>query len=77
MSSILAIGAAIAALPVGVLAQKVGRRPTILILSIPFMMNWLLIIFANGAGMLIAARFFAGLGTGKNVFKQYAVYVGR
>ncbi|KAI5641007.1 sugar transporter domain-containing protein [Phthorimaea operculella] len=55
-SSILAIGAAIAALPVGMLATKIGRRPTILILSVPFMLNWLLTIFANGAGMLIAAR---------------------
>lgn len=64
VSSILAIGAAISALPVGVLANKVGRRPTVLILSIPFLLNWLLTIFANGASMLIAARFFAGLATG-------------
>ncbi|KAH9634932.1 hypothetical protein HF086_017231 [Spodoptera exigua] len=64
VSSILAIGAAISALPVGVLANKIGRRPTVLILSIPFLLNWLLTIFANGAGMLIAARFFAGLATG-------------
>ncbi|CAH0597626.1 unnamed protein product [Chrysodeixis includens] len=64
VSSILAIGAAISALPVGMLASKIGRRPTVLILSIPFTINWLLTIFANGAGMLIAARFFAGLATG-------------
>lgn len=64
MSSILAIGAAISALPIGFLAQKVGRRPTILVLAAPFLLNWLLTIFANGAGMLIAARFFAGLATG-------------
>ncbi|XP_026322836.1 facilitated trehalose transporter Tret1-2 homolog [Hyposmocoma kahamanoa] len=75
VSSILAIGAAIAALPVGVLAQKIGRRPTILILSIPFMLNWLLIIFANGAGMLIAARFFAGLGTG-GICVAAPMYIG-
>ncbi|KAI5641006.1 sugar transporter domain-containing protein [Phthorimaea operculella] len=30
-----------------------------------YMLNWLLTVFANGAGMLIAARFFAGLGTGE------------
>uniref|UniRef100_A0A2A4JPP7 Major facilitator superfamily (MFS) profile domain-containing protein n=1 Tax=Heliothis virescens TaxID=7102 RepID=A0A2A4JPP7_HELVI len=64
VSSILAIGAAISALPVGMLANKVGRRPTVLILSVPFLLNWLLTIFANGAAMLIAARFFAGLATG-------------
>lgn len=64
VSSIMAIGAAIAALPVGFSAQRFGRRVTILILVIPLMINWLLTIFANGAGMLIAARFFAGLATG-------------
>ncbi|OWR48486.1 hypothetical protein KGM_206261 [Danaus plexippus plexippus] len=64
VSSILAIGAAISALPVGFSAERFGRRPTILMLSLPFLINWLLTIFANGSGMLIAARFFAGLGTG-------------
>lgn len=75
VSSILAIGALIIALPVGFLAEKIGRRPTILILSIPFMLNWLLIIFANGAGMLIAARVFAGLGTG-GICVAAPMYIG-
>lgn len=75
VSSILAIGAAISALPVGVLASRIGRRPTILILSIPFMLNWLLTIFANGPGMLIAARFFAGLGTG-GICVAAPMYIG-
>ncbi|KAL4703608.1 hypothetical protein ACJJTC_006785 [Scirpophaga incertulas] len=74
-SSILAIGALIVALPVGVLAQKIGRRPTILLLSVPLTINWLLIIFANGAGMLIAARFFAGLGTG-GICVTAPMYIG-
>lgn len=74
-SAILAIGALLVALPVGFLAQKIGRRPTILLLSIPFMLNWLLIIFANGAGMLIAARFVAGLGTG-GICVAAPMYIG-
>lgn len=75
VSSILAVGAAISALPVGFLAQKIGRRPTILLLAIPFTINWLLTIFANGAGMLIAARFFAGLGTG-GICVAAPMYIG-
>ncbi|XP_045780648.1 facilitated trehalose transporter Tret1-like [Maniola jurtina] len=75
VSSILAIGAAISALPVGVIADKVGRRPTILMLSVPFMLNWLITIFANGAGMLIAARFFAGLSTG-GICVAAPMYIG-
>lgn len=75
VSSILAIGAAISALPVGVLAQRFGRRPTILVLALPFLINWLLTIFANGAGMLIAARFFAGLATG-GICVAAPMYIG-
>ncbi|CAH0721282.1 unnamed protein product, partial [Brenthis ino] len=75
VSSILAIGAAISALPVGMLAQKFGRRPTILVLAAPFLINWLLTIFANGAGMLIAARFFAGLATG-GICVAAPMYIG-
>ncbi|KAG6455721.1 facilitated trehalose transporter Tret1 [Manduca sexta] len=75
VSSVLAIGAAMVALPVGVLAQKIGRRPTILLLAVPFFINWLLTIFANGAGMLIAARFFAGLGTG-GICVAAPMYIG-
>ncbi|XP_075986544.1 trehalose transporter 1-like protein [Anticarsia gemmatalis] len=75
VSSILAIGAALSAIPVGILVQKVGRRPTILILAIPFTINWLLTIFANGAGMLVAARFFAGLGTG-GICVAAPMYIG-
>ncbi|KAL0811515.1 hypothetical protein ABMA28_009906 [Loxostege sticticalis] len=39
------------------------------------MLNWLLIIFANGSGMLIAARFFAGLGTG-GICVAAPMYIG-
>nr|QHN70675.1 MFS transporter 7 [Limenitis arthemis astyanax] len=75
VSAILAIGAAISALPVGVIAQRFGRRPTILILAVPFLINWLLTIFANGTGMLIAARFFAGLATG-GICVAAPMYIG-
>ncbi|XP_059045504.1 facilitated trehalose transporter Tret1-2 homolog [Achroia grisella] len=75
VSSISAIGALISALPVGLLAQKAGRRPTILILSIPFLLSWLLIIFAQGATMLIIGRFIAGLGTG-GICVAAPMYIG-
>ncbi|CAG4973565.1 unnamed protein product [Colias eurytheme] len=75
VSSVLAIGAAISALPVGFIAQKFGRRPTILMLAVPLLINWLLTIFANGAGMLISARFFAGLATG-GICVAAPMYIG-
>ncbi|GBP19311.1 Facilitated trehalose transporter Tret1 [Eumeta japonica] len=63
VSSILAVGALLGALPVGMMAQKIGRKPTILILAAPFLLNWLLTIFANGVGMLVAGRFVGGIAT--------------
>lgn len=64
IGSILAIGALVLAIPIGMLAEAIGRKLTLLSLVIFFMLNWLLIIFANGPGMMYAARFFAGVGTG-------------
>ncbi|KAM3959838.1 facilitated trehalose transporter Tret1 [Aphomia sociella] len=75
VSSISAIGALLSALPVGVMAQKVGRRPTILFLSIPFLLSWLFIIFAHGATLLIIGRFFSGLGTG-GICVAAPMYIG-
>ncbi|CAH1375580.1 unnamed protein product [Tenebrio molitor] len=60
----IAIGALISAIPAGFLADKFGRKKLIFILSLMFLINWLLIIFAQNAITLIIGRVFAGIGTG-------------
>ncbi|KAG8226600.1 hypothetical protein J437_LFUL007292 [Ladona fulva] len=64
VGSILALGAIAGALPAGSIAEKFGRKPVLLSLSVPFILSFLLIAFANSVGMLYAARFIAGVATG-------------
>ncbi|KAI8115321.1 hypothetical protein FF38_03879 [Lucilia cuprina] len=64
VSSLLAIGAFLGALPTGYVADAIGRRYTALAMDIPFIVAWICIIFAKSAGMLYFARFTIGLATG-------------
>ncbi|KAL0276887.1 UNVERIFIED_CONTAM: hypothetical protein PYX00_004355 [Menopon gallinae] len=64
IGSLLAIGALIGAFPAGYLADTVGRKLTLAGLALPFILSWLLIIFANSIGMIYSARIFAGIATG-------------
>lgn len=66
----MAIGAFFGALPCGILAEKIGRKYTTMSLALPFLVSWILIIFANGAGMLMAGRFFAGTYKSSNMRTQ-------
>ncbi|VEN34980.1 unnamed protein product [Callosobruchus maculatus] len=64
VGSMLTIGALVCAVPIGYLADKIGRKVTILGLAISFLINWVLICLADDFKMLLAARFFAGIGLG-------------
>ncbi|KAJ8942446.1 hypothetical protein NQ318_002658 [Aromia moschata] len=64
IGSTLTVGALISAIPTGYIADKFGRKPAILGLSLPFLLNYLLISFAGNLETVVAARFFAGLGLG-------------
>ncbi|KAK3914877.1 Facilitated trehalose transporter Tret1 [Frankliniella fusca] len=64
VASLMTIGACIGAVPAGAITERFGRRGTMLLLAVPFVISWLLILFANGAGMLYAARFLSGFATG-------------
>ncbi|XP_065371223.1 facilitated trehalose transporter Tret1-2 homolog isoform X2 [Calliphora vicina] len=64
VSSLLAIGAFLGALPTSYIADAIGRRYTALVMDIPFIVAWICIIFAESASMLYFARFTIGLATG-------------
>ncbi|XP_058797884.1 facilitated trehalose transporter Tret1-like [Phymastichus coffea] len=64
VSSLLAIGSMMGALPAGVVANSIGRKRTILLLAIPFLLSWAIILFVSKVWMLYAARFIVGLAVG-------------
>lgn len=64
IGSLLTLGALFSSVPAGFIAEKLGRRKTILAISIPFILSWILIIFANNPMMLFTGRFLCGIGTG-------------
>lgn len=64
VGSFLAIGAFVGALPAGVLAERIGRKYTTIIIAIPYLISWALLSLASNVGMLYTGRVFAGIATG-------------
>lgn len=64
MVAILEIGAFIASLVVGRIGDTLGRRRTILLGSVVFLLGGAFQTFANGMPMMLVGRIIAGLGVG-------------
>ncbi|KAJ4436597.1 hypothetical protein ANN_16630 [Periplaneta americana] len=45
--SLVGVGAMMATMPAGYLVNKVGRKPLLVFLALPFLASWFLIIFAR------------------------------
>ncbi|KAF5269944.1 hypothetical protein FQR65_LT05743 [Abscondita terminalis] len=58
------LGSMFICFPIGIICDKIGRKYGSLLLTIPFIIGWLLIIFANSVGMMIAGRFIIGMAGG-------------
>lgn len=75
VGSLTPLGAAVGPIPAGILADALGRKPTLLGDSALLLLSWALISFASSAGWLYAARFIAGLATGC-IFAVLPMYIG-
>jgi predicted MFS family arabinose efflux permease len=64
IGSFLAIGAFVGALPAGILAEKIGRKFTVISIAIPYIISWVSLATASNITMLFVGRFFSGLATG-------------
>ncbi|KAL0134631.1 hypothetical protein PUN28_001438 [Cardiocondyla obscurior] len=64
ISSLATLGAGIICIPIGILADLIGRKVTMLLMVIPFTLGWLLIIFADSALMFYFGRFITGFSAG-------------
>ncbi|XP_030381466.1 facilitated trehalose transporter Tret1-2 homolog [Scaptodrosophila lebanonensis] len=61
ISSLLTLGATCVCVPVGFLIDRIGRKPTMLALIPPYMIGWVLMIFAKNVAMLYCGRFILGV----------------
>ncbi|KAK5641985.1 hypothetical protein RI129_008152 [Pyrocoelia pectoralis] len=64
IGSFATLGAMCMCFPIGIMCDVLGRKLAMLILTVPFMVGWLLIIFANSVGMIYAGRFITGCAGG-------------
>ncbi|GLG93154.1 hypothetical protein R5R35_012739 [Gryllus longicercus] len=65
MTAFMPLGALLGAIPVGYLADLLGRKRVLLSVAVPFIFGWMLIIFAGDSVWTVyAGRFFTGLGVG-------------
>ncbi|KAF5269942.1 hypothetical protein FQR65_LT05741 [Abscondita terminalis] len=64
IGSFATLGAMVMCFPIGIMCDKFGRKLAMLLLTVPFIIGWLLIIFANSIGMVYAGRFITGMAGG-------------
>ncbi|EDV54939.1 facilitated trehalose transporter Tret1-2 homolog [Drosophila erecta] len=61
ISSLLTLGATVICIPIGFAIDWIGRRPTMLALIPPYMVGWVLMLFAKNVTMLYFGRFILGM----------------
>lgn len=64
ISSLFTLGAACVCIPIGYLITAIGRKTSMLLLVLPFMIGYLLLIFATTPIMLYIGRFVLGIAGG-------------
>ncbi|XP_012531503.1 facilitated trehalose transporter Tret1 [Monomorium pharaonis] len=64
IGSLLALGAILGAVPSGPMSDKLGRKRTLLLLTVPFLLSWAIIIFTSKLWLIYVARFMVGVAVG-------------
>ncbi|GBP62351.1 Facilitated trehalose transporter Tret1 [Eumeta japonica] len=73
--SIMILCSALTPVPSAYFADRFGRKTTLLLGAVPFILGWVLIIVANSVPVLYVARMFSGLGYGI-VYTVAPMYTG-
>lgn len=73
--SIMILCSALTPVPSAYFADRFGRKTTLLLGAVPFILGWMLVIFAKSITMLYVARMFSGLGYGI-VYTVAPMYTG-
>uniref|UniRef100_A0A1B0CZM4 Major facilitator superfamily (MFS) profile domain-containing protein n=1 Tax=Phlebotomus papatasi TaxID=29031 RepID=A0A1B0CZM4_PHLPP len=64
ISSAMTLGAAAVCIPIGLMINLIGRKPTMLLLVLPFTIGWALIIWAVSVPMMLIGRILVGISGG-------------
>lgn len=64
VGSLTTLGAGAICIPIGMIADLIGRKTAMLIMVVPFIGGWLLIIFSNSLLMFYFGRFITGVSGG-------------
>lgn len=75
MLSVPEIANLISPIPAGILADRIGRKPIILLIGPIISLNWVIILYFNSFSSLVVARCLHGLAVGI-VFTTIPVYLG-
>lgn len=73
--SIMILCSALTPIPSAYFADRFGRKTTLLLGAVPFILGWVLVIVANSVALLYVARMFSGLGYGI-VYTVAPMYTG-
>ncbi|KAF4521372.1 hypothetical protein B566_EDAN006961 [Ephemera danica] len=60
IGSVVPLGAAFSSIPCGLSVDWIGRKKTLLLISIPFVVGWIYIVWPAAVEMLIVGRFITG-----------------
>ncbi|XP_034108147.1 facilitated trehalose transporter Tret1-2 homolog isoform X1 [Drosophila nasuta] len=64
VGAFMTLGAAVVCIPIGFLINFIGRKWTMLLLVLPFVLGWALLIWAQNVVMMYIARFILGIAGG-------------
>lgn len=64
IGSLTTLGAGAICIPIGILADLIGRKTAMLLMVVPFTIGWLLIILSNSVLMFYFGRFITGVSGG-------------
>ncbi|KZC09341.1 Facilitated trehalose transporter Tret1 [Dufourea novaeangliae] len=64
MGSLTTLGAGAMCIPIGILADLIGRKNSMLLMVVPFTVGWLCVICANSVLLFYIGRFITGVASG-------------
>lgn len=65
----------VSVLPAAYMSERFGRKPTLLLAAVPYLLGWILILLARSSVEIYVSRMLSGLGTGI-VYTLCPVYLG-